>query len=126
MQSLSDQITAAVTQYTAAVQKDIAQALAAVGNEAKNRVAAASPKGRRGKYRRGWKVQTAERNGEISVTVHNTQYWLTHLLENGHKTRYKHGTYGTKHTAAGREHIAPVEQWAEQAALEAVRKAVQG
>lgn len=123
--NLSEQITAAVTQYTKTVQDDIAKRFAEIGNEAKTRVASASPKGKRGKYKRGWKVKTEIKNGMVSVTVHNTQYRLTHLLENGHRTRYKHGKYGTKRTVHGMQHIAPVEQWAEQAAIEAVRKAVQ-
>ena len=125
MQSLSEQITAAVTKYTKAVQDDIAKRFSDIGKEAKTRVASASPKGRRGKYKRGWKVNLENKNGMISVTVHNTQYRLTHLLENGRKTRYKHGRYGTKRTIPGRQHIAPVEQWAEQAAVDAVRRAVQ-
>lgn len=125
MQSLSDQITAAVKQYTTAVQQDIVRRFEEIGKEAKTRVSAASPKGRRGNYKRGWKVTAANKNGMISVTVHNAQYRLTHLLENGHRTRYKHGKYGTNRTVPGRQHIAPVEQWAENAALEAVRKAVQ-
>lgn len=126
MQTLSDQIVSAVTQYTKAVQDDIAKRFSDIGKEAKTRVASASPKGKRGKYKRGWKVKLENKNGMISVTVHNTQYRLTHLLENGHRTRYKHGRYGTKRTVPGRQHIASVEQWAEQAAVDAIRRAVQG
>lgn len=50
---------------------------------------------RTGKYAKGWK-STAQRGATgVEVTVHDTQYQLTHLLEKGHKVKNQTGkTYG--------------------------------
>lgn len=51
---------------------------------------------RTGKYAKGWK-STAQRGATgVEVTVHNTQYQLTHLLENDHAIKNQTGrTFGT-------------------------------
>ena len=115
---LTKQITDAMMQYTGAVSEEIETALKSVGKEASNRLRATSPK-RSGKYRKGWTVSAERKNGEISVTVHNKTYRLTHLLEHGHKTR-------SGGRASEIPHIAPVEAWAEQEAMKAVEKVVKG
>lgn len=46
---------------------------------------------RTGKYAKGWK-STAQRGATgVEVTVHNTQYQLTHLLENDHDVKNQPG-----------------------------------
>ena len=51
---------------------------------------------RTGKYAKGWK-STAQRGATgVEVTAHNTQYQLTHLLENDHAIKNQTGrTFGT-------------------------------
>ena len=58
-----------------------------VGKEARKQVKQDSPHAT-GRYSRGWAVQTTKERLGVSVEVHNKdRYRLTHLLENGHKTR---------------------------------------
>lgn len=125
MDDITRQITEAMKQYTGAVSEEIETALNSVGKEAAVKLKQTSPKRsgkyrkRSGKYWKGWTVSAERKNGEISVTVHNKNYRLTHLLEHGHKTR-------SGGRASAIPHIAPVEAWAEQEALKAVEKAVKG
>ena len=102
------------------VQKNVETALKRVGEEAKNKVKATSPK-RTGKYQRGWKVDFQSRNGQISCVVHQSgrNYRLTHLLEHGHKSR-------SGGRVKAQPHIAAVEEWAEREALKEIEKAVKG
>ena len=118
---LGAQISNAMKQYTESVRKDIETSLRSVANAAMARVKAASP-ARSGKYRRGWKVEQTAQDGQISFIVYQSKKLapLTHLLENGHRKRNGSGF------VEAQPHIRSVEQWAEQAALEAIRKAVQG
>lgn len=118
MDDITRQITEAMKQYTGAVSEEIEAALKSVGKEAAVKLKQTSPK-RSGEYRKGWTVSAERKNGEISVTVHNKNYRLTHLLEHGHKTH-------SGGRASAIPHIAPVEAWAEQEALKAVEKAVKG
>ena len=65
------------------------KALNDAGSEAVKELKATSPKRRKGKsagkYAKSWKVKkVTKKNGVYEVIVHNTQYQLTHLLENGH------------------------------------------
>ena len=115
---LSRQILDAMQEYSGIVADTVENVLKDVGKEAAQRVKDESPK-RTGAYKRGWKVNAERRNGTISVTVHNKEYRLTHLLEHGHKTRS-----GTKTKA--QPHIKPVEDWAEQAAISRIEKELRG
>lgn len=115
---LSRQILDAMQEYSGIVAETVENVLKGVGKEAAQRVKSESPK-RTGAYKRGWKVNIDRRNGSISVTVHNKKYQLTHLLENGHKTRS-----GTMTKA--QPHIKPVEEWAERTAIARIGKEVKG
>lgn len=107
-------------QYSTDVQKNVETALKRVGEEARIKVKATSPK-RTGKYQRGWKVDFQNRNGHISCVVHQNgkNYRLTHLLEHGHKSR-------NGGRVKAQPHIAAVEEWAEREALKAITEAVKG
>ncbi len=126
-------LTETLTQYGRLTQDTVQRILESVGDEAKARVASLSPKGRRrgsGKYKRGWKVKIEESGSSTSVTVHNRHYQLTHLLENGHRTRLgtgRHGrVYGTKATAAAQPHIGEVNAWAQRELERRIRQALGG
>lgn len=125
---ISSQITEAMQQYSGIVSDTVETILKDIGREAGQRVKAASPKNtgisrsrKAGEYRRGWKVSTERINGTISVTVHNkTKYRLTHLLEDGHKTR------NGESRVRPQPHIRQVEEWAEQEAMSRIAKELKG
>lgn len=73
------------------------QRAADAGKAAVKRLKAESRK-RSGKYAKGWTSTTDHASLEqgVEVTVHNTQYQLTHLLENDHAIKNQTGrTFGT-------------------------------
>lgn len=117
---VSAQIVQAMQKYSEEVVKGIEDGLTSVADEARDKLRETSPR-RTGKYAKGWKVQKQEKNGSISLTVHQTgkNAFLTAILENGHRT--KKGTF-----VPGKPHIEAVEQWAAEAAVKAVEKAVKG
>lgn len=126
---LSRELTKSLTEYGKLAQHEVHDILESVGDEAKSRVASLSPKGRRrgsGKYKRGWKVKIEESGSSTSVTVHNKHYQLTHLLENGHRTRLKHGKYGKRAAVGAQPHIAEVNEWAQRELERRIRKALGG
>ena len=118
---LSKQIVQAMTQYSDAVKAEIKSSMESIGDTALQKVKAGSPK-HTGKYRRGWKLDTKEDAGRISFTVHQSKKnaSLTHLLEDGHRTRSKKGW------VKAQPHIRNVEQWAADAVTKAIEKAVKG
>jgi len=61
-----------------------------------------------GPYAKGWKVYAHEGRLKTTCIIHNDQYRLTHLLENGHETRNGDGQE-YKPTPA-HVHIKPVEE----------------
>lgn len=116
---ISKQITDAMMQYSGSVKIDIANGLKAVGDTALTKVKSSSPS-RSGKYRRGWRITVEQKNGVVGFTVHQKSptYRLTHLLEDGHKTRNRRGWVSSQ------PHIREVERWAEAEAMKVIEKAV--
>lgn len=83
---LADAVAKALLEYSQDVADATKEECVDVAQNSVDLLRATSP--RRpgsGKYARGWKKKTTfEDKGNIRVTVYNTRYMLTHLLENGH------------------------------------------
>lgn len=110
--SVAIQMEKILEQYSKEVKDVTDKSIEKVSKESVQKLKNTSPK-RTGKYARSWtKKKVKGRNGIDEVTVHNKQYQLTHLLENGHIVRNSKGTYGRTN---GIKHIKPVEEWAQEA-----------
>lgn len=115
--SISDQITRAMQQYSAEVSKDIENALSAVADETRDRLRSTSPR-RTGRYARGWRITKKAGDGTINLTVCQTakNAPLTHLLENGHRSK--------RGLVKAQPHIADAEAWAADQTVKAIERAV--
>lgn len=81
---LADAVAKALLEYSQDVADATKEECVKVADDTVKLLKATSPT-RTGKYRRGWRDKTTfEDKGNIRVTVYNTRYMLTHLLENGH------------------------------------------
>lgn len=110
--SVAIQMEKILEQYSKEVKDVTDKSIEKVSKESVQKLKNTSPK-RTEKYARSWtKKKVKGRNGIDEVTVHNKQYQLTHLLENGHIVRNSKGTYGRTN---GIKHIKPVEEWAQDA-----------
>lgn len=90
--------------YKVSVDVDIKGMLEQLLPPMVKQVADKSPR-KRGKYRRGW--QYTIKDGKIGY-IHNSKYYrLTHLLEDGHRTRKKGGGKGKRRTKP-QPHLRPV------------------
>lgn len=82
------------------------QAAMDVGRAGANLLKTGSPRVK-GNYARSW---TADQTKKGTVYIHNKKHYrLTHLLEKGHKTNFKHGKYGRLKTSKAIPHISVVE-----------------
>lgn len=85
---LKDAIMDKLHEYTAEVTEDIKKAEDITAKECVKNLKADSPIGATGKYQKGWRATVAFENPiEKRTVIHNKEYRLTHLLENGHATR---------------------------------------
>lgn len=125
-EQIASELTKALAEYSELASDEVREIITEVGNLAKDRVAESSPKGRSGKYKRGWTVRAETSGSKVSVIVHNRRYQLTHLLENGHRTRLKTGRYGSRSRAAARPHIGEVNSWAQEEIEKRIRAALGG
>lgn len=122
---IAKELTKILSEYSELATDEVRDIITEVGTLAKNRVAEASPKAK-GKYKRGWTVRAEGSGTKIRIVVHNKRYQLTHLLENGHRTRYKTGRYGSRSRAAARPHIGDVNSWAQEEVEKRIRAALGG
>lgn len=107
---LDGEIMRIISEAAEELNDEIAEGLEAIGNEAAAELEATSPKDT-GKYSRSWRVSVKKDRGGSSVTVHNKEYQLTHLLENG--TLNADGTQRT----APQPHIGRANENAQRKAL---------
>lgn len=70
----------------------------AAGNKAVRMLKGRSRKRKRhgGSYAKGWSADVKTEATGTSCVVHNRQYQLTHLLENGHAIKNQYGSYPGK------------------------------
>ncbi len=122
---LASEIVKTLAEYGELATDEVREIITDVGNQAKDRVTEASPRGK-GKYKRGWTVRAETSGSKVSIIVHNRRYQLTHLLENGHRTRLKTGRYGSRSRAAARPHIGEVNSWAQEEVEKRIRAALGG
>ena len=101
-------ISKILSNYVDDIQEGITESADKIAEESVGELKATSStyQIRTGKYNKGWRVKKDKGRNYVHNTIHNkTDYQLTHLLENGHKTR----NGGTTRKFV---HIAPVEQQA--------------
>jgi len=106
-ETLGNALADAFSQFAGELTAELEDGLAEIGKNTAKKVRSFSPE-KSGKYRRGWKVSKEKYRGSFTVTVHNKQYSLVHLLENGHLNRD-----GTSRARAV-PHVAPAQQDAER------------
>lgn len=82
--NLADAIAKELQNYSQDIADATKEECVKVADDTVKRLKITSP-ARTGRYRRGWRQKTTyEDKANIRVTVYNTRYMLTHLLENGH------------------------------------------
>lgn len=102
------QLAEILNEYNHALDETVNKEIEKITKETVAKLKAESPRGKTGKYARGW---GSKRNADGSAVVYNkTHGSRTHLLENGHLIRNKYGTFGRTRAIP---HIRPVEEWAD-------------
>jgi hypothetical protein len=92
---LAAEIVKNLQEYTDDVTDGIKKAEDITARECKENLNSDSPK-KSGKYAKSWKVTIAfENRMEKRAVIHNKEYRLTHLLENGHAIRRGGRTCGS-------------------------------
>lgn len=116
---ITRQLLEAMAQYTDEVKEEVDQIIKDVAKEAKSDVRSGAPV-RTGAYRKSWAVSfDKKKSGNAGFTVYAKapNYRLTHLLEDGHKTKS-----GGKTKA--QPHIRQVQEWADKEALRRIEEAI--
>ena len=110
-----------LSQYGEVAIEATKEAVAEVAKESAKKLKSSSPRGRTGKYAKGWtsKVETGRVSASATVYGKSGTYQLAHLLEHGHAKRD-----GGRTTPI--QHIEPVEQWAVEEALQRITQKLEG
>ena len=113
--AFSDAMVGLIKQYTTEVEEGVVAAVKDTADETQKVLKSISPVGATKRYSRGWRVH---KTGPGAVTVYNSRYQLTHLLEKGHAKR------GGGRVAAI-PHIQPAQDFAEKQLLKRIGDAIQ-
>lgn len=110
-----------LSQYGEVAIEATKEAVAEVAKESAKKLKSSSPRGRTGKYAKGWtsKVETGRISASATVYGKSGTYQLAHLLEHGHAKRG-----GGRTTPI--QHIEPVEQWAVEEVLQRITQKLEG
>lgn len=110
-----------LSQYGEVAIEATKEAVAEVAKESAKKLKSSSPRGRTGKYAKGWtsKVETGRVSASATVYGKSGTYQLAHLLEHGHAKRG-----GGRTTPI--QHIEPVEQWAVEETLQRITQKLEG
>ena len=109
-----------LSEFSTDVTKAAHEAVTEVTKEAVKKLKQTAPRGRTGKYSRGWtsRVEKTTTTAESTIYGKTGTYQLAHLLENGHAKR------GGGRTAPI-VHIKPVEEWAISEVEKRIREKVE-
>ena len=109
-----------LSEFSTDVTKAAQKAVTEVSKEAVKKLKQTAPRGRTGKYAKGWtsKVEKTVTGAESIIYGKRGTYQLAHLLENGHAKR------GGGRTAPI-VHIKPVEEWAISEVEKRIREKVE-
>lgn len=121
MIDLSKEINKILQDYASDVDRAVLSAEDEVANEAVRKLKATSPKKTKGKgagrYAKGWKIDQKAKKTYAQTIIHNKEYQLTHLLENGHEIVRDGKVVGH---AKPQPHIKPVEEWVKNEMVERI------
>ena len=122
-QSIEVQLDIILSDFEKEVRDDVSRAFELVGTKTAAKLRATSPK-RSGEYAKGWRKKSqGGAMGSKTVIVYNSKKpQLTHLLEHGHVTRNKRGTYGR---TPAHVHIKPVEEQAKAEVVALVKRYIE-
>ncbi|MBS7578455.1 MULTISPECIES: HK97 gp10 family phage protein [unclassified Enterococcus] len=101
-------IAESLAEYTEEVKQELEVIKEDVADETVDYLIANSPKGRRGKYAKGWRKK---KDGTGYIVHNSTDYQLTHILEKGHAKK-----------SGGRTQAQPHIIDAERVAIESMEK----
>lgn len=107
-------MTAYLDEYNKNVTIVMQQAIDEVGKDAVKMLKKNSPKGKTGKYGKGWTYKKADsKRAQYKADIYNkNKPGVAHLLENGHEVLDIN--YDSHGYTKPKVHILPVDEWVEQ------------
>ena len=119
MDDLLRQMNSILSDYSEEVNEVIVEAQKKVAKSSVSELKRKSPKGS-GDYAKSWAFKLEKYGlGQSAIVYNKEHYQLTHLLENGHLSANKNGTYGR---VASKVHIKPVEESSAKQFEDEIRK----
>lgn len=120
---LTKEINKILNDYVKGVEKSMIDVEEEVAAEAVKKLKQTSPKKTRGKkaghYAKSWEVDSKAKKQYAETIIHNKDYQLTHLLENGHDIVRNGKVVGH---AQAQVHIKPVEEWVKKEMVERIEE----